>query len=85
MNYETTVELAQDIKAAIDDYWKLILSKEQMMNKVKLWFENTDNRGLALRGNSFSASFVKVLGKKRLATLKETLKAIDAELYGELN
>lgn len=85
MEYKTTSEFAKDIKATIDDYWKLILSKEQMMTKVKSWFGNMDNRGLALRGNSFSASFVKVLGKKRLNTLKETLKSIDAELYGELN
>lgn len=85
MEYTTSIEFAREIKMVIDDYWKLILPKEQMTNKVKCWFENVDNRGLALRGNSFSASFVKVLGKKRLATLKETLKAIDAELYGDLN
>lgn len=84
MKYKTTNEFAKEVKLAIDDYWKLVLSKEQMKNKVAGWFENEENRGLALRGALFSSSFAKILGKKRLAALKETLKEIDAGLYGEL-
>lgn len=85
LNYTTTIDFAKDVKKAIDDYWKLTLSKEQMVEKVAAWFMKAENRGLALRGATFSTSFAKVLGKKRLSTLKETLKTIDADLYNELD
>ena len=85
LNYTTTIDFAKDVKKAIDDYWKLTLSKEQMVERVAAWFEKAENRGLALRGATFSTSFAKVLGKKRLSTLKETLKTIDADLYNELD
>jgi len=85
MNYKTTVEFAKDVKSVIDDYWKLILSKDQMMDRVATLFDDAENRGLALRGVTFSTSFSKVLGKKRLSVLKETLKVINAELYSGLD
>lgn len=84
MKYSTTNEFAKALKLMIDDYWKLILSKEQMIDKVATLFADTDNRGLALRGTKFSVTFAKVLGKKRIAILKETLIAIDPALYSEL-
>lgn len=84
MSYTTTIDFAKEVKATIDDYWKLILSKQQLMDRVDVLFADTENRGLALRGSTFSTSFAKVLGKKRLIVLKETLKSIDAELYNNL-
>ena len=84
MRYLTTNEFAKTIKQIIDDYWKLILSKEQMFDKVTTLFADADNRGLALRGARFSTTFAKVLGKKRIAILKETLMVIDPVLYNEL-
>lgn len=84
MHYLTTNEFAKAIKQVIDDYWKLILSKEQMFDKIAILFANADNRGLALRGTKFSTTFAKVLGKKRIAILKETLIEIDPVLYNEL-
>lgn len=85
MNYKTAVAFAKDIKRLIDNYWKLVVSKEQLIESIAILFSNTGNRGLALRGSTFSASFAKILGKKRLLVLKEILKAIDAELYNELD
>lgn len=85
MNYKTTVEFAKDVKTVIDDYWKLTLSKDQMLDRVAALFDDTENRGLALRGVTFSTSFAKILGKKRLSVLKETLKIINAELYNKLD
>lgn len=85
MNYKTAVAFAKDIKRLIDNYWKLVVSKEQLIESIAILFSNTENRGLALRGSTFSASFAKILGKKRLLVLKEILKAIDAELYNELD
>lgn len=82
MNYRTTIVLAKDVKGAIDDYWKLVLSKEQLVEKISILFADSENRGFALRGSTFSTSFAKVLGKKRLFVLKETLRTIDAGLYG---
>ena len=67
-------------KKLIDNYWKLIVSKEQLTKNISVLFENTENRGLALRSSTFSASFSKVLGKKRLSVLK----SIDARLYNDL-
>ena len=54
------------------------------MKRIKILFCDVDNRGLALRGTAFTTSFSKVLGKKRIAVLKETLKSIDAKLYNNL-
>ena len=71
-------------KKLIDNYWKLVVSKEQLTENISVLFENTENRGLALRGSTFFASFAKVLGKKRLSVLKKVLKAIDARLYNDL-
>lgn len=85
MNYKTAVAFAKDIKRLIDNYWKLVVSKEQLIESIAILFSNTENRGLALRGSTFSASFAKILGKKRLLVLKEILKAIDVELYNELD
>lgn len=85
MDYTTTVAFAKDVKSVIDDYWKLILSKEQLIDRVSNLFADAANRGFALRGTTFSTSFAKVLGKKRLVVLKETLISIDAELYNTLD
>ncbi len=84
MNYKTAVAFAREVRKVIDDYWKLVASKEDLIDKVTILFANTENRGLALRGSTFSTTFSKVLGKKRLSVLKETLKVIDAGLYNEL-
>ena len=84
MNYKTAVAFAREVRKVIDDYWKLVASKEDLIDKVTFLFANTENRGLALRGSTFSTTFSKVLGKKRLSVLKETLKVIDAGLYNEL-
>lgn len=84
MNYKTAVAFAREVRKVIDDYWKLVSSKEDLIDKVTILFANTENRGLALRGSTFSTTFSKVLGKKRLSVLKETLKVIDAGLYNEL-
>lgn len=84
MNYTTTLAFANEVKSIIDDYWKLILSNEQLVEKIKFLFSDVDNRGLALRGTAFTTSFSKVLGKKRIAVLKDTLKSIDAKLYNKL-
>ena len=85
MNYKTAVAFAKDVKKLIDNYQKLVVSKEQLIESIAILFSNTENRGLALRCSTFSASFAKILGKKRLLVLKEILKAIDAELYNELD
>lgn len=84
MNYKTAVAFAREVRQVIDDYWKLVASKEDLIDRVTILFANTENRGLALRGSTFSTTFSKVLGKKRLSVLKETLKVIDAGLYNEL-
>lgn len=84
MNYKTAVAFAREVRKVIDDYWKLVASKEDLIDKVTILFANTENRGLALRGSTFSTTFSKVLGKKCLSVLKETLKVIDAGLYNEL-
>lgn len=84
MNYKTAVAFAREVRKVIDDYWKLVASKEDLIDKVTILFANTENRGFALRGSTFSTTFSKVLGKKRLSVLKETLKVIDAGLYNEL-
>ena len=84
MNYTTTLAFANEVKSIIDDYWKLIITNEQLTEKIKILFSDVDNRGLALRGTAFTKSFSKVLGKKRIVVLKETLKSIDAKLYNKL-
>ena len=84
MRYLTTNEFAKVIKQIIDDYWKLNFSKEQMLDKIAALFSDADNRGLALRGARFSVTFAKVLGKRRIAVLKEILMTIDPVLYNEL-
>ena len=84
MNYTTTLAFANEVKSIIDDYWKLIISNEQLVKRIKILFCDVDNRGLALRGTAFTTSFSKVLGKKRIAVIKETLKSIDAKLYNNL-
>ena len=62
MNYKTAVAFAKDIKRLIDNYWKLDVSKEKLIESIAILFSNTENRGLALRGSTFSASFAKILG-----------------------
>ncbi len=85
MDYSTTIDFAKEIKNIIDNYWNLGLSKEQMVERISVLFNSSNNRGLALRGTLFCSSFAKILGKKRLNTLKETLKSIDTDMYSALN
>jgi len=84
MVYLTTKDFANTVKEIIDDYWKLILTEKDMKCKINILFSEVENRKLALRGSKFVVTFSKILGKKRITVLIETLRSIDANLYGQI-
>lgn len=49
-----------------------------------MFFSNTDNRGLIMRGFTFKAGFERILGKKRLEEVKKALIKVDKDLYSGL-
>ena len=36
MNYKTAVAFAREVRKVIDDYWKLVASKEDLIDKVTI-------------------------------------------------
>lgn len=89
MNYRTTIAFAKDVKSAIDDCWKLVLSKEKLVDKNSTLFADSENSGFALRESTFPhplLSFRQVtlyLSYKTLKTIDACL-TIDARLNGNL-
>ena len=79
--YKTVGEFSVVIKTIIDTRWSLEASEEETYNLLVDTFSDIHNRELAFRGNSFSATFERKLGKKRIEFLKSILKQIDPEKY----
>ena len=79
--YNTVNELSKYVKNAIDSHWRLETTEEEIISSISIVFSDVHNRGLAFRGNSFSATFERKLGIKRISFLKELLLRIDSNKY----
>lgn len=84
MEYRTVNDLTEYLKHVIDNYWNLEVSRNHTLEIVKRLFSYQKNRGIAMRGDKFTPSFERKLGKKRLLELRVFLKEIDAKLYNDL-
>ncbi len=85
MNYKTMSEVAEKLKKIIDGYWRLDISEKKLIAEIAEIFNNTDNRGLVMRGPKFKAGFERKLGKKRIEELIKVLKKVDNGLFKALN
>lgn len=84
MEIKTVNDMAQYIKPVIDKYWSKEVSRNDTLAEIENLFKIPKNRGIAMRGNKFTPSFERKLGKKRIEELKNFLSEIDKELYGDL-
>lgn len=85
MEYKTMSEVAEKLKKIIDGYWRLDISEKKLIAEIAEIFNNTDNRGLVMRGPKFKAGFERKLGKKRIEELIKVLKKVDNGLFRALN
>lgn len=82
--YKTVNELSANINRIIDTRWSLDSTEEDTCNILGNLFSDVHNRELAFRGDLFSATFERQLGKKRLEFLKSTLYKYDSVRYNFL-
>lgn len=84
MSYQTLIQIADDLKQIIDNFWKLELTEQEMISAIEVIFSDANNRGLMMRGLNFKAGFERKLGKKRIDEIKRALIIIDSNLYQNL-
>lgn len=84
MEFRTVNDMTQYIKNVIDNYWNLEVSRCDTLNIIETIFKVQKNRGIAMRGDKFTPSFERKLGKKRIMELRNFLREINAELYDGL-
>ena len=79
--FRTAAELSTFVKKVIDARWKLETSEQEMLDHLSSTFSDVHNRELVFRGNAFSPTFERQLGKKRIEFLKSVLTQIDSKRY----
>lgn len=71
MFYKTQREVAEVINQIIDGYWKDEISEENMIDNIKLLYENNDSK--LIKDEDFTTILKQQCGKRRLEVVEKVL------------
>ncbi|NLJ18208.1 TIGR04540 family protein [Globicatella sulfidifaciens] len=69
--YRTQRDLASAVNRIIDDYWDEKITEEEMINCIKIFYENNPNK--FVKENKFTTIIQQQCGKRRLEIVKRIL------------
>lgn len=72
MFYKTQREVAEVINQIIDGYWKDEISEENMIDNIKLLYENNDSK--LIKDEDFTTILKQQCGKRRLEVVEKVIE-----------
>ena len=90
VEYNKVLDLAKDLKIAIDSFLKKIPAKdtthiltwEELTEYIGETFDIITNRKIAIESNGFVSTISNNIGKKREQLLRRALKEYNSDIYG---